>query len=194
MVVSVSRGDQIDLADADPELNDLLVGLGWDASDEKGQEIDLDASIFMLGPGNRVRSSADIIFYNQMESECGSITLSQDNRTGVGDGDDEFLNVNLSMIPEDVQKLAIAVSIYEAEEREQNFGMVSASFVRLVNTQTNKEIARYDLREESSTETAFVFGEILRSGENKWSFRALGRGFSGELRFLCDLFGVTVED
>lgn len=192
--LSVVRGDQIDLADADPDLDDLRVGLGWDAVGGQAIEFDLDAAIFMLGPGNRVRSSKDIVFYNQMRSECGSVALSKDNRTGVGDGDDEYLTVNLSRIPPDVQKLAITVTIYEAESRQQNFSMVESSYVRLVNMATQREIARYVMAEESSNETAFVFGEIFRKEDDTWGFRALGRGFGGELRFLCDLFGVQVDD
>ncbi len=193
MVVKVNRGEQIDIIQADPELTDLRVGLGWDAVDNGDAEMDLDAAIFMLGSDNRVRSSRDLIFYNQMESECGSIKLGGDNRTGVGDGDDEFLEVNLSQIPEDVQKLAITVSIYEADERKQNFGMVESSFVRLANSLTQTEFAKYELAERCNMETAFVFGEIIRTDAG-WSFRALGRGFTGELRFLCDLFGVQVDD
>ena len=194
MVSQIGRGETVNLKMADPELNDLRIGLGWDAVEGGEIEMDLDASIFMLGADNRCRSPKDMIFYNQMESECGSVVLCGDNRTGQGEGDDEYLEVNLSKIPEDVVKLAITVSIYEADERKQSFGQVESSFVRLANNQSQREIAKYVLSEECFKETAFVFGEIFRSDEDSWSFRALGRGFTGELRFLCDLFGVQVDD
>ncbi|MEO0392766.1 MAG: TerD family protein [Pseudomonadota bacterium] len=194
MVSVIERGEKVDLKMADPELNDLRVGLGWDAVGGDEVDMDLDAAIFMLGADNRVRSSKDLVFYNQMESECGSVVLCGDNRTGQGEGDDEYLEVNLSKIPLDVVKLAITVSIYEADERHQNFGMVESSFVRLANNQSQREIAKYVLSEECHNETAFVFGEIIRVDEDNWSFRALGRGFSGELRYLCDVFGVQVDD
>lgn len=194
MAIQVRRGDQIDLSETGAEIEDMIVGLGWDAVGGQAVEFDLDASIFMLGKNNRVRSPRDMIFYNQMKSECGSVQLSKDNRTGVGDGDDEFLTVNLATIPEDVQKLAIAVSIYDGESRQQNFGMVESAFARLANNSTQTEICRYELAEACSNETAFVFGELLRTGSEGWAFKAIGRGFSGELRFLCDLFGVQVDD
>jgi len=157
-----------------------------------GTAFDLDASAFVLGANERVRMDNDFIFYGNLASNDGSITHTGDNRTGVGEGDDEAIKVNLTKVAADVQKIAVGVSIHEAEARQQNFGMVRAAFIRVVNDQTQEELARYDLSEDASTETAMIFGEVYRNG-SEWKFRAVGQGFTGGLAPLARHFGVEVE-
>ncbi|NJN66871.1 MAG: TerD family protein [Chloroflexaceae bacterium] len=191
MAVALSKGGNVSLSKEDPGMSHAMVGLGWDARSSDGAEFDLDASVFMLNNSGRVRADTDFIFYNNLQSGCGSVVHSGDNRTGAGEGDDEMVRVDLSRVPSDVAKLIFAVTIHEAETRRQNFGMVSNAFIRVVNEDSSKEIARYDLSEDVSTETAVVFGEIYRHN-NEWKFRAVGQGFAGGLAPLARSYGVNV--
>ena len=138
-----------------------------------------------------MRSDQDFIFYNNLKSTDGSVQHSGDNRTGAGEGDDETVRVDLSKVPADVDRIAVCVTIHDAEARRQNFGQVQKAFVRCVNAATNQEIARYDLSEDSSTETAMVFGEVYRNGAD-WKFRAVGQGYKGGLHALASGYGVSV--
>src|SRR5690606_22702016 len=151
------------------------VGLGWDARSTDGQDFDLDASAFLLTANGKVRSDADFIFYNQMRAVDGSVEHTGDNRTGEGDGDDESLLVDLSKVAADIDKIVITVTSHDADQRRQNFGQVSNAFIRLVNSETNVEVVRFDLAEDASTEAAMVFGELYRNG-GEWKFRAVGQG------------------
>lgn len=191
MSVSLSKGGNVSLSKAEPGLTKLLIGLGWDTRTTDGADFDLDASAFLLGAGDRVRDDADFIFYNNLRSADGSVEHTGDNLTGDGDGDDESLKVDLSRIPERVQKIAVAVTIHDGEGRRQSFGMVSNAFIRVVNDLTGREIARYDLTEDASTETAMIFGEVYRAGA-EWKFRAVGQGFKGGLAPLARSFGVKI--
>ena len=168
-----------------------MVGLGWDARVTDGKEFDLDASLFMLSENDKVQSDFHFIFFNNTKSPCGSIELQGDNRTGKGDGDDEQIKINLSQIPDNVKKLIFSVTIYDAENCKQNFGMVSNSFIRIYNNDNEVEIARFDLSEDASTETAMVFGELYRHG-SEWKFRAVGQGFAGGLSAMASQYGVSV--
>jgi len=190
-MITLSKGGNVSLSKEVPGLSRIVVGLGWDVRATDGADFDLDASIFMLGENGKVRSDADFIFYNNMKSVDGSVEHTGDNRTGVGDGDDESLKVDLSKVPANISKLAVAVTIHEAETRRQNFGMVSNAFVRVVDANTGNEIARYDLSEDASTETAMIFGEIYRHG-GEWKFKAIGQGFNGGLAPLARGFGVSI--
>jgi tellurium resistance protein TerD len=138
-----------------------------------------------------VRSDTDMVFYNNLKSSDGSVIHSGDNRTGAGEGDDETVTVDLGKVPADVEKIAVCVTIHDAEARKQNFGMVSKAYVRCVNSSGNAEIARFDLSEEGSTETAMVFGEVYRNGAD-WKFKAIGQGYKGGLEPLAASFGVGV--
>jgi len=191
MAVALSKGGNVSLSKEDPGMNRAMVGLGWDARSSDGADFDLDASVFMLNNGGKVRADTDFIFYNNLQSTCGSVLHSGDNRTGAGEGDDEMVRVDLSRVPSDVARLIFAVTIHEADTRRQNFGMVSNAFIRVVNEDSGKEIARYDLSEDVSTETAVVFGEIYRHN-NEWKFRAVGQGFAGGLGPLARSYGVNV--
>lgn len=191
MAISLSKGGNVSLSKEAPGLKEIIVGLGWDARATDGADFDLDASCFMLKDGDKVRGDGDFIFYNNLKSVCGSVEHTGDNRTGEGDGDDEALIVKLNLVPSDVQKLAFTVTIHEAEGRKQNFGMVRNAFIRIVNKENNVEIARFDLSEDASTDTAMTFGEVYRHG-SEWKFRAVGQGYVGGLAPLARNYGVNV--
>lgn len=191
MAVSLSKGGNVSLSKEAPSMKIAMVGLGWDARVTDGSKFDLDASAFMVKEDGKVRSDADFIFYNNKVSSCGSVTHMGDNRTGEGDGDDEQVKIDLSKIPADVKKVVFAVTIHEADVLKQNFGMVNNSFIRVVNDDSKAEIARYDLSEDASTETAMIFGELYRHGE-EWKFKAVGQGFAGGLGALAKAHGVAM--
>jgi tellurium resistance protein TerD len=191
MSVSLSKGGNVSLSKEEPGLAKVLIGLGWDTRTTDGADFDLDASAFLLNGTNRVRSDSDFIFYNNLRSGDGSVEHTGDNRTGEGDGDDEALTVDLARVPQDIQKISVAVTIHDGESRRQSFGMVSNAFIRVVNDATGREIARYDLSEDASTETAMIFGEVYRHN-SEWKFRAVGQGYKGGLGPLARNFGVNV--
>lgn len=190
MAISLQKGQNVNLNKEAPGLSKMLIGLGWDARATDGAEFDLDASAFMCNGDGKVRSDADFIFYNQPASSDGSVKHMGDNRTGAGDGDDEQIMVDLSAVPADVTKISICVTIHEAESRRQNFGMVSSAYVRCVNAANDAEVAKYDLSEDASIETAMIFGELYRH-DNAWKFKAIGQGFAGGLAPLARNFGVS---
>lgn len=191
MSVSLSKGGNVSLSKEAPGLSNILIGLGWDVRSTDGAAFDLDASCFLLNADGKVRSDGDFIFYNNLKSADGSVEHTGDNLTGEGDGDDEAVKVDLSRVPGDVAKIAVAVTIHDADARRQNFGSVSNAFVRIVDSSTGTEITRYDLTEDSSTETAMIFGEVYRHGE-EWKFRAVGQGFAGGLGPMARSFGVNI--
>lgn len=191
MAITLNKGGNLSLTKTDPTLNNLIVGLGWNARPTDGKNFDLDASVFMLKNDGKVRSDADFIFYNQLKSACGSIEHTGDNLTGEGDGDDESLIVQLNKIPADIERIAVTVTIHEAEARKQNFGQVTNAFIRLVNKDSGVEVARYDLSEDASVETAMIFGEIYRHN-GEWKFKAVGQGYAGGLAPLARQFGIDV--
>jgi tellurium resistance protein TerD len=191
MPVSLSKGGNVSLSKEAPGLTNIVIGLGWDTRSTDGSDFDLDASMFVLKDDNKVRSDSDFIFYNNRTGADGAVEHLGDNLTGEGEGDDEQIKVDLSRVPQDVANLAVGVTIHEADTRRQNFGMVSNAFIRVVNGADNSEIARYDLSEDASTETAMVFGEVYRRG-GEWKFKAVGQGFQGGLGPLARNYGVNV--
>ncbi|AUH00685.1 TerD family protein [Pectobacteriaceae bacterium C52] len=191
MAVSLIKGGNVSLTKEAPTMNVAMVGLGWDARVTDGAEFDLDASVFMVGESGEVVSDAGFIFFNNKTSACGSVTHMGDNRTGEGEGDDEQVKIDLAKVPADVKKLVFAVTIYDAEARKQNFGMVSNSYMRVFNNDNSTEIARFDLSEDASTETAMVFGELYRHNA-EWKFKAVGQGFAGGLSALASQHGVNI--
>jgi tellurium resistance protein TerD len=192
MSVSLSKGGNVSLAKADPTMTKVLVGLGWDPRATDGQDFDLDASAFLLTNTGKVRSDNDFIFYNNLSDAAQSVLHTGDNRTGDGDGDDESLKIDLAKIPTEVDKIAFTVTIHEADARRQSFGQVGGAFIRLVNDATGVEVARYDLSEDASTETAMIFGELYRHN-NEWKFRAVGQGYAGGLKAMCAQFGISAS-
>lgn len=192
MAVSLSKGGNVSLTKEAPGLTNITVGLGWDPRVTDGQAFDLDASVFILGTNGKVRTDTDFIFYNNKVSPDGTVAHQGDNTTGAGDGDDEQVKVNLAKLPADVDKLIFAVTIHDAAARgNQNFGMVGKAFIRVVNDADGKELARFDLSEDASTETAMVFGEVYRNGA-EWKLRAVGAGFAGGLGPLAASYGVNI--
>ncbi len=191
MAISLTKGGNVNLSKEAPNLTHLTVGLGWNPRATDGQAFDLDAVAFLLNEAGRVRHDQDFIFFNNLKSTDGSVEHKGDNRTGEGDGDDETIKVTLPLVPADVTKIAICAVIYDGQARNQNFGQVANAYIRIVNDNGNVEIARYDLSEDSSTETAMIFGELYKHN-GEWKFRAVGQGFAGGLGPLASSYGVAV--
>ena len=191
MAVSLSKGGNVNLSKEAPGLNKISVGLGWDARVTDGAAFDLDASGFLLKADNKVRSDSDFCFYNNRTVADGAVVHAGDNQTGDAVGDDESIYVDLAKIPADIEKVVFAVTIHDAAARSQNFGQVSKAYIRIVNQENNTEIARFDLSEDASIETAMIFGEIYRNAAD-WKFKAVGQGFSGGLGPLAASFGVNI--
>jgi tellurium resistance protein TerD len=180
--VSLSKGGNVSLSKEAPGLTSIVVGLGWDARTTTGSDFDLDASAIACRADGRVVSDQYFVFFNNLRSPDGAIEHQGDNLTGAGEGDDEQVKVNLASLPTDVDKIVFPVSIYDAESRQQSFGQVRNAFIRIVNEFGGSEIARYDLSEDASTETAMIFGEV----------RAVGQGYATGLRGIAQDYGVNV--
>lgn len=192
MAINLTKGQKVDLTKGNPGLKKLIVGLGWDVNKyDGGSDFDLDTESFLLNDSGKTASDSDFVFYGNTAHASGSVLHSGDNLTGAGDGDDEQIQIDLSKVPDAIEKIDFTVTIYDAEVRNQNFGQVSNAFIRIVNAETNEELIRYDLGEEYSIETAVIVGELYRyNGE--WKFNAIGSGFQGGLKALCQNFGVSV--
>lgn len=188
MAISLVKGQNTTL---DSGLKKVVVGLGWDPRQDIGSAFDLDASVFMLGANGKVRSDADFIFFNQRKSACGSVEHMGDNLTGEGDGDDEKIFVDLEKVPADVERLVFVVTIFKADERKQNFGMVVNAFIRVVDSSNDEEMVRFDLSEDACVNKALVFGELYRRN-GAWKFRAMGQGYDWEIGDAARNFGVHV--
>ncbi|MEW1674646.1 TerD family protein [Streptomyces noursei] len=191
MGVSLAKGGNVSLSKEAPGLTAVAVGLGWDVRTTTGADYDLDASALLCTDAGKVVSDRHFVFYNNLTSPDGSVQHTGDNLTGAGDGDDETLNVALDGVPAEVTKIVFPVSIHDAEGRGQNFGQVRNAYIRVVNQQGGAELARYDLTEDASTETAMVFGELYRHGA-EWKFRAVGQGYASGLAGIAADFGVNV--
>ena len=174
MAISLSKGGNVNLSKEVPGLNKIVVGLGWDARATDGAAFDLDASVFLVKADGKVRTDNDFCFYNNKVVADGAVQHMGDNTTGIGDGDDETVNVELSKITTDIDKVVFAVTIHEADMRKQNFGQVNHAYIRVINAASGQELARYDLSEDASIETAMIFGELYRVGDD-WKFRAVGQ-------------------
>ncbi|MET3808103.1 tellurium resistance protein TerD [Nakamurella sp. UYEF19] len=191
MGVSLSKGGNVSLTKAAPNLTAVTVGLGWDARATTGVDFDLDASALGLGEDHKIKNDQYFVFFNNLRSPDGSIEHLGDNLTGGGDGDDEQVKVNLVAVPPEIGSVVFAVSIYEGDARQQSFGQVRNAFIRVVNQADSVELARYDLTEDASTETAMVFGELYRNGA-EWKFRAIGQGYASGLAGIARDFGVNI--
>jgi tellurium resistance protein TerD len=191
MGVSLSKGGNVSLTKEAPGLTAVTVGLGWDARSTTGTDFDLDASAILVDASGKVTGDKDFVFFNNLVSGDGSVKHLGDNLTGAGEGDDEQVNVDLAAVPAGVDKIVFPVSIYDAETRSQSFGQVRNAFIRIVNQAGGAEIARYDLSEDASTETAMVFGELYRNGA-EWKFRAVGQGYASGLKGIAQDYGVNV--
>ncbi len=192
MPINLTKGQKVDLTKGNPSLKKLLVGLGWDINAyDSGAAFDLDASAFLVGDNGKVPTEKEFVFYGNLKHVSGGVVHMGDNRTGEGEGDDEQIKIDLDKVPSNISKIAFTVTIYEAEERRQNFGQVSNAFIRIVDEVTNEELIRYDLGEDFSIETAIVVGELYRHN-GEWKFNAIGSGFQGGLAALCNHYGIEV--
>lgn len=192
MPINLSKGQKVDLTKGNASLKHIMVGLGWDVNAfDSGADFDLDASAFMCGANGKCPTEKEFVFYGNLEHPSGAVKHQGDNLTGEGDGDDEQIFVDLKAIPESVDKIAFTVTIYEAQERRQNFGQVSNAYIRIVDEDTNQELIRYDLGKDFSIETAIVVGELYRHN-GEWKFNAIGSGFQGGLAALCGHYGIQV--
>ncbi len=191
MGVSLSKGGNVSLSKEAPGLTAVNVGLGWDTNTFSGGEFDLDASAIVVNAAGKSLSDGHFVFFNNLKSADGSVEHTGDNLTGEGEGDDEVIKINLAAVPPEADKVVFAVSIYDADNRKQNFGAVRNAFIRVVNQTGGTEIARYDLTEDASVETAMVFGEVYRAGD-EWKFKAVGQGYASGLRGIASDFGVNV--
>ncbi|MFJ3705419.1 MULTISPECIES: TerD family protein [unclassified Streptomyces] len=191
MGVSLSKGGNVSLSKEAPGLTAVTVGLGWDVRTTTGADHDLDASALLCTEAGKVVSDRHFVFYNNLNSPDGSVQHTGDNLTGEGEGDDESINVDLSTVPAEVSKIVFPVSIHDATARGQSFGQVRNAFIRVINRSDNVELARYDLSEDASTETAMVFGELYRHG-TEWKFRAVGQGYASGLAGIAADFGVNI--
>jgi tellurium resistance protein TerD len=190
MAISLQKGGNVNLSKEAPGLKKIVIGLGWDPRATDGAAFDLDGSAYLLKGDGKVRGDTDFIFYNNLRSSDGSVVHAGDNTTGGGDGDDEKITVDLTAVPAEIDRISFAVTIHDAEQRRQNFGMVGQAYIRCLNADGNTELARYDLSEDGSIETAMIFGELYRYG-SEWKFRAIGQGFKGGLGPLARSFGVN---
>ncbi|MBC7300814.1 MAG: TerD family protein [Nocardia sp.] len=191
MGVSLSKGGNVSLTKAAPNLTAVAVGLGWDLRTTTGTDFDLDASAIGLGADKKVVSSGHFVFFNNLKSPDGAIEHAGDNTTGAGDGDDETINVDLANTPATIDSIVFPVSIYDAVTRSQSFGQVRNAYIRVLDRSNGEELARYDLSEDASTETAMVFGELYRNGA-EWKFRATGQGYASGLEGIARDFGVNL--
>ena len=191
MALSLSKGGNISLTKVEPALNSVRVGLGWDARTTDGAPFDLDASIMVCGPDGKVLSNEHFVFYNQLQTPDGTVRHAGDVRDGAVAGDDETVFVSLGGLSPSVEKLAFVATIHEADARAQNFGQVRNAYIRVVNEGNGQELARYDLTEDASMETAMVFGELYRHGP-EWKFRAVGQGYASGLEGIARDFGVRL--
>jgi tellurium resistance protein TerD len=191
MTVNLTKGGNVSLTKAAPGLSAVIVGLGWDARTTDGKAFDLDASAIVCNAEGRVLSDKHFVFFNNLTTPEGAVQHSGDNLTGEGGGDDEQVRVDLAGLPAEAARVVFPVSIYEADTAGQSFGQVRNAFIRVVNQADGTEMARYDLSEDASTETAMIFGELYRNNE-EWKFRAVGQGYSAGLAGIARDFGVNV--
>lgn len=193
MGVNLRKGQKVSLSKGNPGLRNVGVGLGWDINRfDTGSDFDLDASAFLVDQSGRVTRQDDFVFYGNATHPSNSVRYMGDNTSGVGDGDDETIKVDLSLIPSNIVKIIFTVTIYDAETRRQNFGQVENAFIRVYNDDNGEELVRYDLTEDFSIETAVVLGELYKHGD-EWKFNAIGSGYQGGLAALCANYGIEVD-
>lgn len=194
MAINLQKGQRVSL---DNTMRLALVGLGWDTNRyDGGFDFDLDASVFLLGENGKLLRDEDFVFYNNLNGRNGAVVHTGDNLTGDGDGDDEVIIINFEKLPAEIKKLAICVTIHDAEARRQNFGQVSNAYIRIAKLEdefdtVGEPVLKFDLEEEFSIETALVVAEVYnRNGE--WKFNAVAAGYQGGLEAICRSFGANV--
>ena len=192
MPINLKKGQKVDLTKGSPSLTKLMVGLGWDVNAfDSGFDFDLDASAFLVGSNGKCPTEKEFIFYSNLEHPSGAVKHLGDNLTGEGEGDDEQIEVDLSLVPANIERIAFTVTIYDADQRRQNFGQVENAYIHIQDLVTGTDLIRYDLGEDFSIETAIVVGELYRHN-GEWKFNAIGSGFQGGLAALCGHYGIEV--
>lgn len=194
MAINLQKGQRVSL---DNSMKLALVGLGWDTNRyDGGFDFDLDASAFLLGENGKLVKDEDFVFYNNLNGRNGAVVHTGDNLTGDGEGDDEVIYIDFTKIPSDIKKIAICVTIHDAEARRQNFGQVSNAYIRIAKRSdefddVGEPVLKFDLEEEFSIETALVVAEIYeKNGE--WKFNAVAAGYQGGLEAIIRSFGGNV--
>lgn len=188
MSINLSKGERINLSKEAPSLKRAGIGLGWDINaTDTGAAFDLDASIFMLAANGKIVNEKYFVFYNNVSSPDGSVKHEGDSRTGEGAGDDETISIDLDKVDASVQEILFVVTIHEAEQRKQNFGQVRNSYIRIYDNITEKQIAKYELEEDASVETAIEFGKLYRK-DGEWRFQAVGTGYKSGLQNFVDRY------
>ncbi len=188
MSVSIQKGERINLSKAAPGLTQVGIGLGWDVNaTDTGTAFDLDASVFMIGENGKIPADEYFVFYNNLNSPDGSVKHLGDSLTGEGSGDDETLEIDLDKVNPDVKEVIFVVTIHEADKRRQNFGQVRNSFIRIYDKNTEAEVAKYDLEEDFSRETAVEFGRLYQK-QGEWRFQAVGQGYNAGLQSFVDRY------
>ena len=192
MPINLTKGQKVDLTKGTPGLTKLMVGLGWDVNAfDSGYNFDLDASAFMVGSNGKCPTEKEFIFYSNLKHPSESVKHMGDNLTGEGEGDDEQIEVDLSKVPANIERIAFTVTIYDADVRRQNFGQVQNAYIHIQDMVSGTDLIRYDLGEDFSIETAIVVGELYRHN-GEWKFNAIGSGFQGGLAALCGHYGIEV--
>ena len=185
MAISLKKGNSFDLTKKKPSLKKILVGLGWDM--KPGNNLDLDAVCFMLGSNKKLVSDEYFVFYNNLRSPDRSVEHTGDNRTGVGDGDDEMILINLPAVDSNVKEILFVVTINDAAIKNHSFGLLDDAFIRIVDVETNEEILRYDLDAQYPQATEVEFGKLSKEG-NEWTFQALGIATEKGLQGYVDIY------
>lgn len=194
MAVRLSKGQKVDLTKSNPNLKEIIVGLGWASNPTASSySFDLDASAFLIGSNGKVKDENDLVFYNNPSGGQGSVKHSGDNKKGSGEGDDEQIHINLSAVPANIERIAFTITINDAQMKRQSFGDIQKSYVRILNATTNELLLNYELGQEFSVETAIVAAELYRHA-GEWKFNAIASGFQGGLGALCRNFGLEVEE
>ncbi len=188
MSINLNKGERISLSKEAPGMNKAVVGLGWDVNvTDTGSDFDLDVSVFMLGANGKIPQNEYFVFYNNLKSPDGSVESMGDSRTGKGEGDDESVNLDLSKIDSAISEIIFVVTIYEADNRRQNFGQVRNSYIRIYNVETQEEITKYELEEDFSRETAIEFGKLYKK-DGEWRFQAVGEGYNTGLQSFVEKY------
>jgi tellurium resistance protein TerD len=188
MSINLSKGERINLSKEAPSLKNAGIGLGWDTNtSDTGVAFDLDASVFMLGTNGKIPNEKYFVFYNNLLSPDSSVKHLGDSRTGEGSGDDETIQIDLNKVESAVQEIVFVVTIHEADTRKQNFGQVKNSFIRIYDQATEKQVAKYELEEDFSRETAIEFGRLYRK-DGEWRFQAVGQGYNAGLQKFVDQY------
>ncbi len=185
MAINLKKGGSFNLTKKEPSLKKIMIGLGWEM--KSGASLDLDASVFLVGPNGKLPEDSFFIFYNNLKSPDGAVQHTGDNRSGDADGDDEMILANLPLISDRVSELVFVVSIHEAAQRRHNFGLLNDAYIRILDVDTKREILRYDLDAEFASDTDIIFGKLKRK-DGEWVFAAEGEGSTGGLQHFVNIY------